>query len=259
MSDSDGEGVDKDGNPLDKDQLRRIEQNDRKGTKQEKKRKRMENRGIKPEEDSDINSDDVDSQSGDEEKGIFKQDKKNDQGEKKLKFEERKPLTKTDEEIRKGHFLGEMYGHYNRGCYIRIEIQVEKKLSQQLSPDYPMVLCSLKHQETGFAYVRVKIKKHRWYPHILKTKDPLSFSMGWRKFQSIPVYTQQGEAEDDRTRMIKYTPKFGHCYAVFYAPTCLVGTPFGVQKLYETDEDGNQLDVSHFRLCVTGVVVELNT
>lgn len=123
-----------------------------------------------------------------------------------------------------------------------------------------MVLCSLKHQETGFAFVRVKIKKHRWYPHVLKTRDPLTFSMGWRKFQSIPIYAQEGDAEDDRTRMIKYTPKFTHCYAIFYAPTCAVGTPFvGIQKLYETDDDGNQKDVSHFRLCVTGVVVELNT
>lgn len=60
--------------------------------------------------------------------------------------------------------------------------------------------------------------------------------------------------------MVKYTPKFSHCYAVFYGPTCAVGTPFvGIQKLYETDDDGNQKDVSHFRLCVTGVVVEMNT
>jgi len=60
--------------------------------------------------------------------------------------------------------------------------------------------------------------------------------------------------------MIKYTPKFGYSYAVFYAPTCAVGTPFvGIQKLYETDDQGNQKDVSHFRLCVTGVVVEMNT
>ena len=123
---------------------------------------------------------------------------------------------------------------------MRIEIQVEKRYSRQLSPDYPMVLCSLKHQETTHAFVRVRIKKHRGYPHVLKTKDPITFSMGWRKFQSIPVFTMQGDAEDDRQRMIKYTPKFGHCYAVFYAPTCNVGTPFvGIQKLYETDDQGN--------------------
>ena len=29
--------------------------------------------------------------------------------------------------------------------------------------------------------------------------------------------------------------------------------------MYEKDDEGNQIDVSHFRLAVTGVVVELNT
>jgi ribosome biogenesis protein BMS1 len=56
--------------------------------------------------------------------------------------------------------------------------------------------------------------------------------------------------------MIKYTPKFGHCSAIFYAPTYAVGTTFiGIQKL--KDETGK--DVFHFRICVTGVVVELNS
>ena len=57
-------------------------------------------------------------------------------------------------------------------------------------------------------------------------------------------------------RMIKYTPKFGYCYAVFYGPTFAVGTTFvGVSKL----QDDAGKDVSHFRICVTGVVVELNS
>ena len=124
----------------------------------------------------------------------------------------------------------------------------------------PMILCGLRSQENSFAYMRVKIKKHRWYPHILKTKDPVVFSMGWRKFQTIPVYTMQTDDETDKARMIKYTPKFGACTAVFYGPVCSVGATFvGIQALYATDEDGNQLDVSHFRLCVTGVVVEVST
>ena len=56
-------------------------------------------------------------------------------------------------------------------------------------------------------------------------------------------------------RMIKYTPKFGFCYAVFYAPTFAVGTPFlGVQDL--TDDGG---EVSNFRICTTGVVIEMNS
>jgi len=56
-------------------------------------------------------------------------------------------------------------------------------------------------------------------------------------------------------RMIKYTPKFGYCYAVFYAPTYAVGTPFlGISDL-TTDGDA----VSNFRICSTGVIVEMNS
>ena len=73
--------------------------------------------------------------------------------------------------------------------------------------------------------MRVKIKKHRWYPHILKTKDPVVFSMGWRKFQSIPVYTMQTDDDTDKQRMIKYTPKFGACTGVFYGPCLLYTSP----------------------------------
>jgi ribosome biogenesis protein BMS1 len=72
--------------------------------------------------------------------------------------------------------------------------------------------------------LRVKIKKHRWYPHIMKNKDPLIFSIGWRKFQTLPVYCM--EDENQRMRMIKYTPKFGYCYAAFYGPSYAVGTTF---------------------------------
>eukprot|EP00352_Strombidinopsis_acuminata_P000859 CAMPEP_0176340890 /NCGR_PEP_ID=MMETSP0126-20121128/1923_1 /TAXON_ID=141414 ORGANISM="Strombidinopsis acuminatum, Strain SPMC142" /NCGR_SAMPLE_ID=MMETSP0126 /ASSEMBLY_ACC=CAM_ASM_000229 /LENGTH=218 /DNA_ID=CAMNT_0017685345 /DNA_START=690 /DNA_END=1346 /DNA_ORIENTATION=+ len=58
-------------------------------------------------------------------------------------------------------------------------------------------------------------------------------------------------------RMIKYTPKFGFSFGVFYGPSHSVGTTFiGVKNIYENE--GNE-DPSHFRICVTGVVVEMNT
>lgn len=47
MSDSEDEAALKDGQKIDKEQLRRIEANDRKTDKKEKRRKRLENMGIK--------------------------------------------------------------------------------------------------------------------------------------------------------------------------------------------------------------------
>jgi len=175
------------------------------------------------------------------------------EAERKRREEEEK--TKAERLKQMSLFLGESHGHYKMGVFVRIELQIQKKFSRQLIPEYPVVLCSLRQQELQYAYLRVKIKKHRWYPHILKNKDPLILSIGWRKFQTVPVYCTD-DVEAQRLRMIKYTPKFGFCYATFYGPAYAVGTTFiGVQKL--TDESGK--DVAHFRICVTGSVVELNS
>ena len=121
LSDSDNDNEEK----IDKDQLRRIEDQNRKGTKLEKKRKRLENKGIKLKTDSDENSEAV----SDEEDSDGAGEKKN----KEVKMEqskEHKPILKDKEEIKKSQFLGVKYGHYKLGTYVRIEIQVEKKFSR---------------------------------------------------------------------------------------------------------------------------------
>jgi hypothetical protein len=43
---------------------------------------------------------------------------------------EHKPLKKSDAEIKKSQFLGEKFGHYKMGIYVRIEMQVEKKFAR---------------------------------------------------------------------------------------------------------------------------------
>ena len=62
--------------------------------------------------------------------------------------------------------MGESQGHYKMGVFVRIELQIQKKFSRMLVPEYPVILQSLRHQELAYSFIRVKIKKHRWYPHI---------------------------------------------------------------------------------------------
>lgn len=98
-------------------------------------------------------------------------------------------------------------------------------------------------------YMRVRFKKHRWYPHVLKNRDPLIFSVGWRQFQSIPIFI--AEDEGIRKRQIKYTPRFGFCYALFYGPLYPIGTSF--LCIRNLDEKAK-----NFRIAANGVVMEVD-
>lgn len=112
MSDSE-EDADKVKANADKDQLRKMEANDRKGSKFDKKRKRLENKGVKVDTDSDEISEEINEAS--DEEAI---DKINKKLQKKEPEATHNPLKKSNEEIKKSLFLGEKYGHFKLGTYV---------------------------------------------------------------------------------------------------------------------------------------------
>ncbi|KAH8925719.1 DUF663-domain-containing protein [Atractiella rhizophila] len=136
---------------------------------------------------------------------------------------------------------------YRPGTYVRIELSnVPAELVEQFDPRFPLIVGGLLAHEESFDYVKVRIKKHRWYPKILKTNDPLILSVGWRRFQVTPIYSL-----DDGThhRMLKYTPEHMHCLATFYGPVS--GPNTGVCAF--TSLSGSS---SSFRIAATGVVLD---
>jgi len=95
----------------------------------------------------------------------------------------------------------------------------------------------------------VRIKKHRWHKKIQKSNDPLVFSLGWRRFQSIPTYCMQDQ--NDRFRFVKYTPEHSHCIATFFAPQVPPNTGvMGFQTLSSKK--------ATFRVSVTGYTLEVS-
>jgi len=149
-----------------------------------------------------------------------------------------------DEETRK-HLEG-----LRAGLYVRIEFEAMPcELIEHFDPRYPILVGALLPNEHAFGMVQVRIKKHRWYPRILKTHDPLIFSVGWRRFQSMPVYSIESYG---RNRMLKYTPMHMHCLATFYGPVTPPNTGFiAFQRLSNDSTTG-------FRVAANGVVLELN-
>lgn len=139
---------------------------------------------------------------------------------------------------------------FRQGLYCRIRIDgIPAKFLTSFDPNMPLVIGGLTPQETNLGLVRCRFKKHRWHKRILKCNDPLVFSVGWRRFQSIPLFST--EDQNGRHRYLKYTPEHMHCHATFYGPQVPPNTGIlAIQKMA-----GN---VAGFRIAATGVALELN-
>lgn len=142
---------------------------------------------------------------------------------------------------------------YRAGTYVRIVINdVPFEFVEHFDSRYPVVVGGLLPNEQRYGLVQVRIKRHRWHKKILKTNDPLIFSMGWRRFQSIPVYS----ISDSRTRnrMLKYTPEHMHCFGTFYGPFVAPNSGFcAVQSVANSFAKAGS-----FRIAATGSVLNID-
>lgn len=179
-----------------------------------------------------------------------------DNGESKSYYDELKQEVDKQAELNKSEFEGidddvrvQLEG-YRPGMYVRVEIQtVPCEMITNLDPTYPLIIGGLLHGEENIGYVQTRIKKHRWYSRILKSKDPLIFSVGWRRFQTLPIYSK---LEDNlRSRMLKYTPEHVACMAHFWGPITPQGTGVLAIQDIATREPG-------FRIAATGSIVEMD-
>jgi len=73
---------------------------------------------------------------------------------------------------------------YRQGLYVRILLKrVPPAFTTHFQPSIPVVVGGLLAHETAMGFITARIKRHRWHRRILKSNDPLIFSIGWRRYQ----------------------------------------------------------------------------
>ncbi len=148
-----------------------------------------------------------------------------------LKREKEARLKRNEEEFgADGESSRLRFEGFRQGIYCRVRIDgIPAEFIESFDPTMPLVIGGLTPQETERGLVRCRFKKHRWHKKILKCNDPLVFSIGWRRFQSIPVFST--EDQNGRYRYLKYTPEHMHCQATFYGPQAPPNTGVSASRL----------------------------
>ncbi len=160
----------------------------------------------------------------------------------------------------KGERRAVLEGH-RLGHYVRIKLKgVPAVLVRGCfsKPGVPLVVGGLLVQETGMGMIRCRVKRHRWSPGILKSNDPLVVSVGWRRFQTMPIYAM--EDNDGRHKFLKYTPEHMHCICVFHGPVCPPTT--GIIAMQHVGSKAGSalgnLKGQRFGISLTGTLLELD-
>ncbi|KAJ1977135.1 Glycoside hydrolase 2 (Mannanase, beta-galactosidase) [Dimargaris xerosporica] len=186
-----------------------------------------------------------DAEDADEEErlGLYKSAKEEMHRQQRINQEE---FADDDEELR-----AQIEG-YRPGKYVRLLLRdVPYEFVANFDPTYPVVVGGLLANEQKLGFLQVRVKRHRWYRRILKTNDPLIFSLGWRRFQSLPVFSIE---DGVRNRMLKYTPEHMHCLATFFGPVTAPGTGFCCFQSVASDSNRDP----GFRVSATGVVLDVD-
>ncbi|KAL5732273.1 Glycoside hydrolase 2 [Ranunculus cassubicifolius] len=139
---------------------------------------------------------------------------------------------------------------FRTGTYMRLEVHnVPYEMGEYLNPRRPILVGGIGLGEENVGYMQARLKRHRFHNKVLKNRDPIIVSIGWRRYQTIPVYAT--EDQNGRYRVLKYTHEHMHCLAMFWGPLAPPNTGFVTVQSVSNSQ-------ASFRITATGVILEFN-
>ncbi|KAI5184380.1 ribosome biogenesis protein BMS1 [Nematocida homosporus] len=132
------------------------------------------------------------------------------------------------------------------GKYVKLTILLPSDTMQAYRPTNLFILGANKEEELSLAFAQGRIKRHKWFKKTLKTKEAHYVSMGWQRFQTVPLFFNK---DPIRNRLLKYIPDSATCHITFYGPVHPPGTGFCLlRKLGEN---------KNFRIAANGLETEV--
>ncbi|MCL7035209.1 hypothetical protein MKW94_022797 [Papaver nudicaule] len=139
---------------------------------------------------------------------------------------------------------------FRAGTYVRFEFHdVPFEMVKNHDPCQPILVGRISLEEENVGYIQVRLERHSWHMKLLKTKDPIIVSVGWRRYQTRPVYAL--EDCHGSYRVLNYTPENIPCLAMFWGPLAPPGTGLAaVQSLADNK--------AAFRILAKASVLDFN-
>lgn len=111
------------------------------------------------------------------------------------------------------------------GQYITIHVNNVPRsyFEEQSRTNQPLVAFGLLKNEQRMTVMHYVIKRHYSYPQPIKSKDRLTFHVGYRKFTACPVFSQH--TTGDKFKFERFLPHNDVCVATVYAPTMFPTCP----------------------------------
>ncbi|VDL96587.1 unnamed protein product, partial [Schistocephalus solidus] len=136
------------------------------------------------------------------------------------------------------------------GAYVRLAISgVPNQFVENFDARQPLVIGSVAKGEEAMSFIHARFHNHRWLKRVLKSNDPITVSLGWRRYQTVAVFSK--EEHNLRKRYLKYSLEHEHCHITFRGPV----VPAKTGMIAFAD---NKPGAPSFRIAGTGTVTDCN-